>query len=92
MDAWQLPLTDVGVVGEDQGKGGKYLLLPPDHQGDVPPGYIAVPMKTYNGFVGLRLIIKSEDEASVRGALAYLRLIRIYLRSTTISTRAWPAW
>jgi hypothetical protein len=78
MDAWQLPLTDVGIVGEDQGKGGKYLLLPPDHQGDVPSGYIAVPMKTYNGFVGLRVIIKSEDEALVRGALAYLRLIRIY--------------
>ena len=78
IDAWQVPLTDVGIVGADEGKGGKYLLLPPDHQGDLPPGYIAVPMKTYNGFVGLRVIIKSEDEASVRGALAYLRLIRIY--------------
>jgi hypothetical protein len=65
IDAWQVPLTDVGIAGEDQGKGGKYLLLPPDYQGDVPPGYIAVSMKTYNGFVGLRVIIKSEDEASV---------------------------
>jgi hypothetical protein len=78
IDAWQVPLTDVGIAGADEGKGGKYLLLPPDYQGEVPPGYIAVPMKTYNGFVGLRVIIKSEDEASVRGALAYLRLIRIY--------------
>ena len=78
MDAWQLPLTDVGIAGEDQGKGGKYLLLPPDHQGDVPPGYIAVPMKTYNAQVGARVIVKSEDEATVRGALAYLRRIRIY--------------
>jgi hypothetical protein len=78
IDAWQVPLTDVGIAGEDEGKGGKYLLLPPDHQGDVPAGYFAVPMKTYNGFAGLRVITKSEDEASVRGALAYLRLIRIY--------------
>jgi hypothetical protein len=78
IDAWQVPLTDVGIAGEDQGKGGKYLLIPPDHRGDVPPGYIAVPMKTSNGFVGLRVIIKSEDEATVRNALAYLRLIRIY--------------
>ena len=75
--AWQVPLTDVGVGGADQGKGGKYLLLPPEYRGDVPAGYIAVPMKTYNGFVGLRVITKSEDEASVRNALAYLRLIRI---------------
>jgi hypothetical protein len=78
IDAWQVPQTDVGIAGEDQGKGGKYLLLPPDHQGYVPPGYIGVPMKTSNGFVGLRVIIKSEDEATVRNALAYLRLIRIY--------------
>jgi hypothetical protein len=96
MDAWQLPLTDVGIAGEDQGKGGKYLLLPPDHQADVPTGYIAVPMKTYNGFVGLRVITKSEDEASVRSALAYLRLIRIYPLSQSATPRrnrpslTWP--
>jgi hypothetical protein len=78
IDAWQVPLTDVGIAGADQGKGGKYLLLPPDHRGDVPPGYIAVPMKTSNGFVGLRVIIKGEDEATVRKALAFPRLIRIY--------------
>jgi hypothetical protein len=49
VDAWQIPLTDVGIAGEDQGKGGKFLLLPRDHRGDVPADYIAVPMKTYNG-------------------------------------------
>ncbi len=26
MDFWQRPLTDFGVTGPDQGKGGKYLL------------------------------------------------------------------
>jgi hypothetical protein len=25
IDAWQVPLTDVGIAGEDQGKGGKIL-------------------------------------------------------------------
>ncbi len=77
-DAWQVPLTDVGIAGADEGRGGKYLLLPPGHQSDVPPGYIVIPMKTYNGLVGLRVIIKSEDDTSVRGALAYLRLVRTY--------------
>jgi hypothetical protein len=83
IDAWQVPLTDIGIAGEDQGKGGKYLLLPPDHQGESPTGYMAVPMKTYNGFVGLRVITKGEDEVSVRNALAYLRLIRIYALSAS---------
>jgi hypothetical protein len=42
MDAWQAPLADVGPAGEDQGKGGKYLLLPPDFQGESPAGYFPV--------------------------------------------------
>jgi hypothetical protein len=29
LNAWQVPLVDVGAEGEDAGKGGKYLLLPP---------------------------------------------------------------
>ena len=39
LDAWQLPVADVGPTGDDQGKGGKYLLLPPDYKGKVPTGY-----------------------------------------------------
>ena len=41
-DAWQVPLTDVGF----EGKGGKYLVLPPDYTGEVPSGYIPVHSKT----------------------------------------------
>jgi hypothetical protein len=29
IDAWQVPVTDVGPEGADQGEGGKYLFLPP---------------------------------------------------------------
>jgi hypothetical protein len=48
-----------------------------------------VPMKTYNGFIGLRVITKGEDEASVRSALAYLRLICIYaLNASTAPPQA----
>jgi hypothetical protein len=31
-DAWQTPLADVGPAGTDKGKGGKYLILPPDYK------------------------------------------------------------
>jgi hypothetical protein len=27
---------DVGLIGPDKGKGGKYLILPPDFQGEIP--------------------------------------------------------
>jgi hypothetical protein len=33
MDAWQMPLEDIGPAGADKGKGGKYLILPPGHDG-----------------------------------------------------------
>ena len=37
-DAWFVPLVDIGGAGEDKGKGGKYLILPPDYKGQVPSG------------------------------------------------------
>ena len=32
MDIWQRPLTDFGVTGPDQGKGGKYLFVGPGQE------------------------------------------------------------
>ncbi len=30
-------VTDMGIPGPDQGQGGKYLILPPDYEGDLNP-------------------------------------------------------
>ena len=54
VDAWQVPLEDAGLLGVDKGKGGKFLILPPDHKGDVPDGYIVLRPQTYGGFALLR--------------------------------------
>ena len=35
-DLWQHALADIGLTGVDKGRGGKFLLLPPDHTGPVP--------------------------------------------------------
>ena len=43
-----LYMTDLGAAGPDKGEGGKYLVLPPGHDGDVPDGYFVVQSKTYN--------------------------------------------
>jgi hypothetical protein len=43
-----LHMTDLGAAGPDKGKGGKYLVLPPGYEGDVPDGYFVVRSKTYN--------------------------------------------
>jgi hypothetical protein len=78
LDAWQVPLADVGPEGEDQGKGGKYLLLPPDFKGDAPAGYIVVRTQTYNGYALFRAIPKSSSEADVSNAIALVKKLRLY--------------
>ncbi len=78
LDAWQVPLVDVGDTGEDLGNGGKYLLLPPRYKGETPRGYIAVPSNTYNGFVAMRVISKTEQADDVRAAIAYLKQLKTY--------------
>ena len=41
-DGYMRYLSDFGAAGPDKGKGGKYLVLPPGYEGDVPKGYFVV--------------------------------------------------
>ncbi|WP_460726836.1 DUF1254 domain-containing protein [Lysobacter rhizosphaerae] len=78
MDCWQTALEDVGPAGVDKGKGGKYLILPPDHKDPVPAGYIALPSGNYQGYALLRSILKSGSKEDVAKAVAYARRIKLY--------------
>jgi hypothetical protein len=53
-DAWFRFISDFGVIGPDRGKGGKYLLLPPDYQGPEPEGYFIIKTGTFNNLMFLR--------------------------------------
>lgn len=77
-NGWQEALEDVGPAGVDKGKGGKYLILPPDHRGDVPDGYVALPSATYTGFGALRSNVASSSAADVTAAAEYGRRIQFY--------------
>jgi hypothetical protein len=50
-------LGDIGPAGPDKGKGGKFLVLPPDYEGDVPEGYFVIQAKSYRHWVLLRASI-----------------------------------
>jgi hypothetical protein len=78
MDVWQSALEDVGPAGVDQGKGGKYLILPPGFKDKVPAGYIPLPSDTYEGYALLRSIPKSGSEADVAKAVAYGKRVKLY--------------
>lgn len=57
-DFWYRWVGDVGITGEDQGKGGKYLILPPDYKGDIPKGYFVLHPSTYGNWLVFRAFLK----------------------------------
>ena len=46
-DFWFQYITDIGNAGPDKGRGGKYLLLPPGYEGEVPEGYYVARSRTF---------------------------------------------
>jgi hypothetical protein len=76
-DSWSLYVVDLGMVGPDQGKGGKYLILPPGYEGAVPAGYFVVHSSTFQSLVFYRHFAVGEDfrpaiESLKKNARSYL--------------------
>jgi len=63
LDAWQRVLADLGVVGPDKGKGGKYLILPPGYKKVAPRGYYVVQSEGRTVLAGVRLLGADKDKA-----------------------------
>lgn len=78
VDAWQMPLEDAGPFGADEGKGGKYLILPPGYEGEKPEGYIVLPSDMFSGFALLRSNLPSHSDADIEKSVAYGKRIKIY--------------
>jgi hypothetical protein len=60
-DAWSRFVTDIGAPGPDRGEGGRYLMLPPDHTGQVPDGYFVLRPRTYGHVMFARGFMKDGD-------------------------------
>jgi hypothetical protein len=79
MNYWQAAIEDVGPGGVDEGKGGKYLFMPPGYdKANVPNGYIPIPSDTYQGYALLRSVLKSGSDADVANAITYSKRIKLY--------------
>jgi hypothetical protein len=74
-DAWQRPLEnlDVGLDGWDEGAGAKYLLLPPNYDGEVPAGYKPMRSRTYLQ----NFLIRSISTAGWEAAVQYGRTMKV---------------
>ena len=84
LDFWQRPIPvdggkyfgDVGLPGPDAGKGGKFLILPPNYKGKVPDGYYVYRSGTNNIFIFLRGFYQDPNDLSP--AVSLIEQAKIY--------------
>jgi len=73
-DTWFRYVEDFGPAGPDKGKGGKYLVLPPDYEGDVPDGYFIIRPRTYDNWILLRTGFPNGLDVAVKRVKDNLRI------------------
>ncbi|XZE56119.1 DUF1254 domain-containing protein [Planctomycetaceae bacterium SH139] len=74
-DAFFRWVTDLGVTGPNQGKGGKYVFVGPDYQGELPEGHRVVKTSTYRNWMFLRALVQQGDvEAATLGLRTQFRV------------------
>lgn len=77
-DSWQTAIEDIGPAGIDKGMGGKYLILPPGYQDQIPPGYIPMPSSTFTGYAILRSNLTDGSPKDLQRAVDYGKKVKIY--------------
>jgi hypothetical protein len=77
-DFWYRWVADIGITGADQGKGGKYLILPPGYKGEVPEGYFVVRPSTYGNWMPFRsFLVKGSPKPGVEEVKKYLKIYQL---------------
>jgi hypothetical protein len=74
-DGLQRYLADIGPLGPDNGKGGKFLILPPSFSGNQPAGYFVSQSPTYSVLFAVRGF---QVEGKTDQAVALMKQIKIY--------------
>ncbi len=70
-DGWMRYVTDIGNVGPDGGKGGSFLLVHDDFDGEIPDGYFVFRTPTYKNWVMGRAFVGDTGEGE--SALTWYR-------------------
>ncbi|MHA7777213.1 DUF1254 domain-containing protein [Roseibium sp. M-1] len=73
---WFEYVGDVGNAGPDKGKGGKYLLLPPGYDEEVPGGYFVLRSATYGNLLFFRGFL--ENGSTVPAVGNTKKLFKVY--------------
>ena len=60
-DFWFHYVADFGMAGPDRGQGGKYFIMPPGYEGEVPEGYYSAQSATYGNWLLIRGFLENGD-------------------------------
>lgn len=72
---WQTHVIGMGPTDVDKGKGGKFLILPPDYTGEPPAGYFIAKSPTYGGWMAVRGF---QVDGKPDKAVADMKHVKIY--------------
>ena len=75
-DFWFRQVVDLGDAGPAKGQGGKFVVLPPGYQGEVPPGYFVARSRTFNNRLVWRSVAVNGDPKPA--AQAIRQAARVY--------------
>jgi len=74
-DHWFHYVTDIGLAGPDQGQGGKFLFVPPDHDSELPDGYFVCRSNTFGNLFALRgFLVDGSPRPAVDAVKQQLRI------------------
>jgi hypothetical protein len=77
-DFWYKWVADVGITGPDKGKGGKYLILPPGYNGEIPEGYFVIRPSTYGSWMPFRsFLVDGKTKPSVEAVKKHLKIYQL---------------
>ena len=68
-------VADLGNVGPDKGKGGKFLFLPPEWEGETPEGYFTYQSRTFGHLLFWRgFLVDGKPDATVKMAKETIKI------------------
>lgn len=93
-DAWQRPVTDLGLPGPDRGQGARYFIAPPGYSGEPPTDYLFVESPTMNIFWAVRLLDPDPvvNERLKAGVRSYAYADRANPPQSTYASPTGPYW
>jgi len=86
-DFWFGHVTDLGNAGPDRGQGGKFLILPPGYDGQVPEGYHTFESRTFGNWLLWRGFLEDGDpQPAVANLKAHTRIYPLARRDAPPAT------